>query len=317
MQLQHLVLLDLVVSRGSFSVAATAGGITQPAVSQAMQGLEQALGLKLFEKSGRHKVPTAAGLQLARLAKQFGASVEQLKGSPDQRPGAARARRHSLHVGMAAAASFLYGACVERAWHAHMPDGLVRFAAGSAAQLLAGLESGELDLVVVPRPRMFEAVGLREVVVHISSPAVYVRKGHPLAGASSLAQIQGQAWVVAGLAGTSGNVVEEAYAVRGLGAPRIVAQGGDYATVLRIVAQSDLMCVVPHPALLDTMQPGAVVPLRLQEGLPRYEVCLYSPERPRGRRAAATEAVIEAVIAQAGATDAAQKAKPRRRTVRA
>lgn len=99
---------------------------------------------------------------------------------------------------MAAAALFLYGPCVERAWHTHMPEGLVRLAPGSAAQLLSGLAAGELDLAVVPRLRKYEAVGPREMVVHVSSPVVYVRKGHPVAGATSLAQIEGQARVVAG-----------------------------------------------------------------------------------------------------------------------
>lgn len=300
MQLQHLHLLDLVVRTGNFRAAAQAAGVTQPAVSQAMQGLERSLGVKLFERSGRLKVPTATALQVVHLGRQLQSGLGQLQGPAKGGRSSARAPRSSLQVGIAPAAGFLYGSLIEQAWHAHRPDGVVRFQLGPAEQLLSAVEAGELDLVIVPRPRKYEPLGMVEVAVHTSTPQICLRAGHPLARARSLSDIAHAAWAVAGLGGTAGHVLKEAYRVRALGRPRIVAQCDDYAMLLRIVAQSDLLCVLPHQALLDSIPAGMVRPLKIREGLPRYEVCLYlKAAPPGGRHAEALRAVVQAVTGQA------------------
>ncbi len=298
MQLQHLHLLDLVVRTGNFRAAAEAAGVTQPAVSHAMQGLERALGVKLFERAGRLKVPTATALQVVHLGRQLQSGLAQLQAGAKGGRSGARAPRASLQVGIAPAASFLYGPLIERAWHAQRPEGVVRFQLGPAEQLLSAVEAGELDLVIVPRPRKYEAVGMVEAAVHTSTPQICLRAGHPLARARSISEIADASWAVAGLGETAGHVLKEAYRVRALGRPRIVAQCDDYAMLLRIVAQSDLLCVLPHPALLDSIPEGTVVPLTIREGLPRYEVCLYHPAAP-GRHAEALRAVVQAVTGQA------------------
>lgn len=316
MQLQHLHLLDLVVRTGNFGAAAAEAGVSQPAVTQAMQGLERSLGLKLFERSGRLKLPTATALQVVRLGRQLQEGLDQLQAGANGGRSGSRARRAALNVGIAPAAGFLYGPLIEQAWHAHRPEGVVRFLPGPSEQLLSAMEAGELDLVIVPRPRKYEAVGQLEAAVHVSTPRIFLRAGHPLARATSLAQIAGASWVAASLGGSTGPVLEEAYRVRGLPSPRIVAQCGDYAMVLRIVARSDLLCVLPHPALLDSIAPGTVVPLQIQEGLPRYEVCLYIPATPRGHHPEALQSVVQAVTGQAGLEAAALVKPPRRRIPR-
>jgi hypothetical protein len=50
---------------------------------------------------------------------------------------------------------------------------------------------------------------------------------------------------------------------------------------LRLMTRADLLCVLPHPALLDSAAHGRIVPLRLREALPRYEMQLFTPARPR------------------------------------
>lgn len=47
------------------------------------------------------------------------------------------------------------------------------------------------------------------------------------------------------------------------------------------MTHSDLLGVLPHPALLDSAPRGQVVPLRLREALPRYEMHLFTPIRSR------------------------------------
>jgi len=53
MELRQLETLAAVADRGSFSAAAEALGISQPAVSQQIQTLERDIGSPLIDRSGR------------------------------------------------------------------------------------------------------------------------------------------------------------------------------------------------------------------------------------------------------------------------
>ena len=69
--LHKLKLFIVVYERGSFNQAAQALYLAQSAVSQHIQGLETALGTKLFERSPQGVQPTAAGDTLYRYAQQM------------------------------------------------------------------------------------------------------------------------------------------------------------------------------------------------------------------------------------------------------
>jgi DNA-binding transcriptional LysR family regulator len=78
MDTRQLAAFCAVVERQSFSQAAARLGVTQPAVSQQVRGLEQRLGKQLLDRSGRRVVPTDAGLRLYRGAQRLLALEEQL-----------------------------------------------------------------------------------------------------------------------------------------------------------------------------------------------------------------------------------------------
>lgn len=298
MHLRQLQYLQLVVQKGSFAGAALEAGVSQPAISLAMQALEREWGMALFEKVGRQKLPTHAALLAAQRAADLQGRLDGLVRKP-QGPvewavgqGAA-----VLRAGMAPAAALLYGPTIERAWRECEAEGVLQIVAGSAPELLSALHDRELDIVVVPRPRRYQATGLRHHRMHTSTPTVFARADHPLVGATSLAEIEHAGWAVAGRAGTAGNVIEEAHRVRGLPQPRILAQCGDYPTLLNLVAHSDLLCVVPHPALLLGPQGTAVQALHIREGLPRYDVWLCWLSGKPVRNASAIDAVVGALKA--------------------
>src|SRR5215472_11655336 len=63
--LRHLVLFDEVVRRGSVSAAARAAHLSQPAVTQAVSGIEAALGARLMQRSYSGLALTSAGYAAA------------------------------------------------------------------------------------------------------------------------------------------------------------------------------------------------------------------------------------------------------------
>lgn len=148
--------------------------------------------------------------------------------------------------------------------------------------MLASLQGGGLDLVISPRPRGYRATGLACELLYQLTPLAYARRAHPLVKAQSLVELQVASWAIVGPS-VSGpvDVLREAFAVRRMRPPRVAASCPDYASLLHLMTHSDLLGVLPHPALLDGAPKDQVVPLRLREALPRYEMHLFTPKRPR------------------------------------
>src|SRR5437868_5338840 len=68
MEIRHLRTLAEVAERGSFSAAAEALGISQPAVSQQMAVLEREVGQTLIDRRGRRTQLTERGRVVHRYA---------------------------------------------------------------------------------------------------------------------------------------------------------------------------------------------------------------------------------------------------------
>ena len=78
MDTRQLAAFCAVVERRSFSQAAARLGVTQPAVSLQIRALEERLGQRLLDRSGRRVEPTEAGMLLYRSAQKLLALEEQL-----------------------------------------------------------------------------------------------------------------------------------------------------------------------------------------------------------------------------------------------
>jgi len=78
MDTRQLTAFCAVVERKSFSQAAERLGVTQPAVSLQIRSLEQRLGRRLLDRSGRRVEPTEAGLRLYASAQRLLALEESL-----------------------------------------------------------------------------------------------------------------------------------------------------------------------------------------------------------------------------------------------
>ena len=94
MDTRQLAAFCAVVEKQSFSQAAERLGVTQPAVSLQIRALEERLGRRLLDRSGRRVEPTEAGLALYRDAQRMLQVEQQLIEELAQR-GDGRAARHA------------------------------------------------------------------------------------------------------------------------------------------------------------------------------------------------------------------------------
>jgi len=277
MNLRYLSYLGLVIEHGSFAAAARAGGVSQPAISHGMAQLQRAFDQPLFVRSGRRQHPTETALRAARNSVDFAERIDALVAT---RAGAAD--RNTLRVGVTPSAALVCGPVLHAAWCLGHARRRLDMASADEGSLLLGLQGGELDLVLAPKPRGHAGAGLAVAPLYQITPLAYARRGHPLAAARSLVELQAAGWAIVGPSVRGPvNVLHEAFAVRRLARPRVAVSCADYASLLHLMTKTDLLGVLPHPALLQGAAAGHIVPLRLREALPRYEMHLFTPARPR------------------------------------
>src|SRR3954447_10654161 len=106
LDLKLLTTFREVAVRGSFSDAAVALDFTQPAVSQHISRLEQALGVRVLERNARGVTLTAAGEVLVRHASQLLDAARRAEEAVRQAGGVGRPQVRVSALPAAAAGSF-------------------------------------------------------------------------------------------------------------------------------------------------------------------------------------------------------------------
>ena len=181
MDLRHLVTFCAVVDRGSFSSAAEDLGISQPAVSAQIRSLEERLGQRLLDRSGRRVTLTEAGQVLesnarrmialeAELEREMGEVGEQIVGR--------------LQLGSSTGpGEVLLPRLLGKFRQAH-PDVTVSLVVHDTQTICDRVLDGELELGIVGAARaqrgLEYAPFLRDELVVIAPP------DHPLASRTSI-----------------------------------------------------------------------------------------------------------------------------------
>jgi DNA-binding transcriptional LysR family regulator len=157
LQVAHLRTLQAIARHGSFSRAAQALNLTQPAVSMQVRHLEQALGLPLLERVGKRAFPTRAGqLLLAhadRALRELEAGVERVQ----QLRGVVAGR---VRLGTSASISIYLLPPALRRFRVRYPETEIVIVTGNAAEITRAVVANTLDVGIVSLP-----VRDRELVV--------------------------------------------------------------------------------------------------------------------------------------------------------
>ncbi len=145
--LRELKTFVMVARHGTFAAAGQQVGLTQSAVSAQMRVLEQGLGVRLFDRSGRAAVLNAAGRHALPLAEQMLALYGQMA-----RPASLAEWQGELRVG--AIASVQTGLLPEAlpAFRRAAPRVELKLVPGVSLQLLSQVDAGELDVALLIKP---------------------------------------------------------------------------------------------------------------------------------------------------------------------
>ncbi|MCW5666444.1 MAG: LysR family transcriptional regulator [Piscinibacter sp.] len=174
-QLRHLVSL---AETGSFSKAAQAQFLTQPALSRSIRALEDELGTALFDRIGRRIELTPFGRETLERAKLLLTDADELQASSRRhRSGEAGVLR--LGMGSGPGAMLMTPLLLQTAQQ--RPQLRLEIARGGTELLVQALRGRTLDALVVDARSLRPAADLRAEFLHEMRGAFMVRRGHPLA----------------------------------------------------------------------------------------------------------------------------------------
>ena len=174
-QLKHFISL---AQSGSFSKAALALHLTQPALSRSIRALEDELGLPLFDRVGRRNELTPFGGEVLARARQIVFESEELRGSGAQMR---EARVGIVRVGMGSGPAAMLMTPLLMQIARQQPGLRVEVARGGTELLTQALRERSLDALVIDARSLKPATDLRSEVLGEMRGAFMCRRLHPLA----------------------------------------------------------------------------------------------------------------------------------------
>jgi LysR family transcriptional regulator of abg operon len=262
-----------VVDAGSIRAAARGLRLTQPALTKSLRRLEQELGAVLVTRSVRGAVPTEHGRAFLVRARAVDADLRRAREEIAQLNGT---REGAVALGSAPgpALELLPEALVR--FRERWPQVSVRVIDVAPAEVLPALRDGSLDLALSVRMGpLAELPGdCRAVPLYRNAAAIVARRGHPLAGARRLATLADAEWIRTA-APLNTSALPEMFRAAGLAGPRYRVDCGSFLLVPALVAESDLLAVVPWQIAERESRAGRIVSLRIREAIPERQICLF------------------------------------------
>ena len=192
--LSQLAAFQATARAGGFKAGARRLGLSQPSVHRAVRQLQDVLGVELLEHTSLGVAPTRTGAEFAAAIALILKEIDLITDDLDEAQG--------LHHGRVAIGALALGRtelvprAVARTASA-FPDADFLIQDGTYDQLLLGLRSGELDLIVTAgRPLPTDDVV--EVKLFDDQLAVVTRADHPLIvnGMKSLEDLSRYPWIL-------------------------------------------------------------------------------------------------------------------------
>jgi len=271
MDVRQVEIFSAIMDRGSLTEAARALGITQPAVSAALQRLERHVGFALFRRDGRQVVPTAEAGLLHLEATRALAGVAMLD---DVVADIAAARRGHLTLGSNPGPGIAWLPRVAAAFRAGRPDVTARFLTRSSREVRSLVAAGAIDLGIAEPP--FDRADT--VLRRYRFPTVAVMaEGHPLCGHPTItpALLDGRDFVAMLPIHSTAPAVARAFEAEGAQC-RVIAECEFFATAINLARHGAGVCLV-DPISAAEAGPGLVV--RPFTPATTYELGLLGPAR--------------------------------------
>ncbi|BDH45944.1 LysR family transcriptional regulator [Salmonella enterica subsp. enterica serovar Choleraesuis] len=250
---------------GSIRAASRAAGISQPALSKAIQELEQGLAIRLFIRQRQGVNLTEAGENFFRHASLILEELRVAQEDIQQRLGAASG---TVNIGVGGSIARTIMPQVITRFRREFPQVRVRVVEGQLVSMIPALRQGELDFTINTYYQSHLDNELSYEYLMDREYRVVVRKGHPLEGATSLSELTACDWTMPTPNGSYYRLLHELFAARGI-VPQVSVTCETFMACTSLVAQSDFVSILSQDVISDPILGNHLVPLTINESLPK------------------------------------------------
>ncbi|MCF7220371.1 LysR family transcriptional regulator [Marilutibacter chinensis] len=265
------MLVIAIEEHGNVRRAAEALHMTQPAASKLLKGLEDLVGVPLFDRQPRAMVPTWYGESMIRHARialsslgEAGSEIEALKAG----------HAGSVAIGaIAGPAMTLLPPALARVSQAY-PDLRVSLVVEGSDVLLEQLAQNKIDLMIGRLFARHDKRHLHYQPVAEEEVCAIARPGHPLLSLENpqLQDLASASWVVPPEGSILRHRFELMFQSAGLDPPRRMIGTAALVVLPRLLQDSDNLAVVPVDVARHYLQHGIaeIVPLELSCGMDSF-----------------------------------------------
>lgn len=293
MDLRQLRYYLALAEHRSFVRAAEAMGISQPAFSRSIQGLESELGCQLVDRASRDLRPTPEGQVLLQHALTLVRGAENLT-YEIQRMGKLDAGELHLGAGPLLAAELL-PAALQQFLRRH-PRIHARVEAGNGAGLGRSLLRDEIELILADDIRQFEADPAFQIrPLKPRAGLFFCRQGHPLLDKDSLSTNDLFAYPLAGVH-VPGAIRKALANLSGMADFRLQLECEQLSLLCQTVLHSDALGIASQESLRASLACGELVrlqPRNLPAALDSFSLRAGLVTRSGVRLSPAAQAMLE------------------------
>lgn len=269
MELRQLRYLVAIAQEANFTRASEKVFVSQSALSQQIQALEQETGMVLFDRSKRGVRLTAAGEILYRHAQRIFLELEQAETAINELAGL---QRGELHVGVVQTVNDYLMPLLASSFAQRHPRVKLLVSELSTDEIEAGLEQGELQVGLGFIPSSSQGIDAQPLLEE--QLVLIVRSDHPLAQHKQVA--------VGSLDQLPMVMLSKSFCTRRLwedsarlapAQPEVVMEMNTVSSILTVVENSDLATVLPRFTLARSSS-DHLVGIELTEPTPSRQVGL-------------------------------------------
>jgi LysR family transcriptional regulator of abg operon len=265
MKLNQLRNIVAIAERGSLRAAARELGLAQPALSRSVQEIEHELGVELFERRARGMTLTPIGVAFVRRAGTVMTEVRRAREEIEQLDGGTSG---NVTAAMSIVPHLAILPHILRPFHARYPNVELHPIEGLYPTVESRLKDGSADFYVGPPPERNLAPELSLEKLFDNHRKIFCRKGHPLAGATTLRELADADWLTTSITYSAQRELKDLFVGYRLPMPRLVLRSQSALTLMISLANSDCICLMPKQWADFAFTAGALATIEIGELIP-------------------------------------------------
>ena len=272
---RHLEILAAIVEHGGLSEGAEALNKSQSSVSRSLGLLQERVQIPLFEAGRRPLAPT----DFCRALAAEGRKITEAGNSAAKRIRAAQMGQSGT-VRVAGTPFFMDGVVSRMLarFQNEFPQIRIKQNYGYAGEILTGLESGVVDLGILPIRESEVPENLRFTRILRGQNVIACRMGHDLSKQASvrLSDIANYNWITPEVTSPLYQDLRSALESIGVKNFKISFSGGTLSSVINILSESDALTVLPYSVVFNMRRRNPLSALAIRIGDPDRHLCLLA-----------------------------------------